>query len=207
MMIHIVVIVPDNLIINVYDTSIHLLFSSTTLLEPEYHLYLIGRKREIISLIALLYIHPFRFTELSDVTSLLLDQSISHILRLDIGMFINNPHSIKLINKDDILTPEYHYNISYHSILYPSDEGILRLPSQINADVCMHSKCCRLISKLTGGSSIRISCLLIVNGTVDGVEWNITRSKLILTRNLSLLVILILGNLSRNTYGKVSTVM
>jgi len=161
---HIVVMIPHNFSPNVRDTRLHLLFVSIVALAPNYHLYLVGLDREIISILALLYMYPSHFTELDNIRYILDAPHIHKVLRLELGMFINNPYTIR--NSPAYMPKEYLLagprSVPQAEALIPSDIGVLHMSSSLVSDIYMHL-CDRNISLITQGREITISCVLVVD--------------------------------------------
>lgn len=165
----IVVMIPDEFELAISDTRLHLLFMSISELEPNYHLYIVGTNIELISVLALLYINPLRLTELPSLNSILNNPHIKKVLRLEPGLFINNLYDLRnspvYIDKHELHAPYLSDDVPCASALLPSSIEIMKVGSQFLSDVYMHFRPHEhnIISRITGGDEIRISCLLIVN--------------------------------------------
>lgn len=163
--------IPHDFIPNLKDTALHLLFVSIAALEPNYHLYLVGSSLKAIAITALLYIHPLRFTELTSIYQLLDLSYVQKVLRLELGLFINNPYAIHesptYMHKSQLLTPLQPESLPLAEALIPSSAGVLRMHSALVADINMHSRDYNIISRITRGYEARISCILMIDSPSD----------------------------------------
>lgn len=182
--IHIVLIVPDDIEVDITDKRHHLQFISIAAI-PNYNLHIIGTDTEDICSIALIYLDPGHVTECTSSNTINSSNTITHVLRLELYMVINNPDNLHTsplyISKNLIyneiysignslspICPKIHHAFlinkhDTHSIVYVSD------PATAEFMIYINPKWNRIYIKFNI-NKVRISCLLVISNNHDTTE-------------------------------------
>lgn len=159
---------PQNLVADMNDYRYHLLFTSIARLGTIYQnisVYIVNSD-ETLFVIALLYIDPLSIIEVSSISEIISDPTITNVLVLDPYMFIQNPDVALLMKSPLYMNKMLIWNqsrprISELNPLIESEDAIVKISNRSIADIYIHTR--YLDVKISNHyRNIGISCLLIV---------------------------------------------